>query len=312
MCLLVQKPRGVRWPKSYHWNATASNPDGVGLAWVEKGKVQVRRFLDPSLPEDDEIYALIASLTDKDVMLHYRWATHGTRDLMNTHPLEIVPGVYLAHNGVMSSISPYSRFTSMSYTKATESEPSDTAILADSLRIMHEAGYDILDPNGPVWGMLDRLNITTNQKLMVVSSKGVVNIHPKLGTWAAEGFWASNMGYRSRYGGYDDYDFARRSQKSTWSQARKDAEAAFAPKDGETPVMDRGTDISPIIPGKSLVQRMRTFYILQEDVPGDERLSAGMILCAQCATSDEKAESLKVRGNEAESLVCDRCEGVVG
>jgi len=109
MCLIVFKPAGIPWDNTAITHAFDNNPDGAGLMFPKGGKVQIERafwttdMLFEYLGEND--------LTDRDVVLHFRWATHGKVDITNCHPYPIqakpstlhslTTPLGMAHNGVI-------------------------------------------------------------------------------------------------------------------------------------------------------------------------------------------------------------------
>lgn len=101
MCLIVLKPKGANnsFTKEKFDNALIANPHGIGIAYSDGGKLQIEKF---DKPQDiaDEIYKKIA---DKDAyLIHFRYATHGKKDVENVHPFLITEGLCVAHNGVIS------------------------------------------------------------------------------------------------------------------------------------------------------------------------------------------------------------------
>lgn len=119
MCIICVKPSGISMPSSKILsNCWQDNKDGAGLCYNKEGSNEVcivkgfmkLKALKMKLSE--------LSLTDNDnVVIHFRFATHGLVDAGNCHPfplsasindLRCVEGVFdtaVAHNGVFGSMS---------------------------------------------------------------------------------------------------------------------------------------------------------------------------------------------------------------
>lgn len=82
-------------------NAWAMNPHGGGLAWnaneklvISKGYFQKRQLW--------KAYTHAYQQADR-LLIHFRLATSGVRDVSNCHPFEIYPGLCIAHNGMIKT-----------------------------------------------------------------------------------------------------------------------------------------------------------------------------------------------------------------
>lgn len=77
------------------------NPHGHGWAVVTGSRITVGKSLDLTAALDDftEAYERATG----PALFHSRWATHGARDLDNTHPFPVrkLRDTYVAHNGIM-------------------------------------------------------------------------------------------------------------------------------------------------------------------------------------------------------------------
>ena len=104
MCLITYAPNGR---KTLDLEALAisrrQNSDGYGLAWFKEeiGRWSVAKSMRPFTLE-----RVLNRLPEKaPVIIHQRFATHGSKDLDNAHPFGIKGGVLLFHNGVISGTS---------------------------------------------------------------------------------------------------------------------------------------------------------------------------------------------------------------
>lgn len=104
MCLLIHQPRGTTFSRAEISDFVDNNPDGFGFMFAHDGKLYTHKMLD----DGREVYdAYTKWVAGREAVLHFRMATHGTRKLDNAHPFEIVPGISLAHNGILSIGNPY-------------------------------------------------------------------------------------------------------------------------------------------------------------------------------------------------------------
>jgi len=97
MCLIIHKPPGTPIParlveaavrfNSDGWGAMGFSPGGsfVMTRWKTTGAVDIQQFADMRI--DDEL------------VLHLRYRTRGAADAGNLQPFEVVPGLFLMHNG---------------------------------------------------------------------------------------------------------------------------------------------------------------------------------------------------------------------
>lgn len=140
MCLIVVKPKGIDLPKStYLKHAAKRNADGQGMAYLKKGENIVK--LKKDFKEvDDLIKFMDENITkEDDLIIHFRFATHGLKDEGNRHPFPLTKNKSLlrkteltcksavAHNGVLTQ-----------YSKSDDSQLSDSQhfvleILSDSM-----------------------------------------------------------------------------------------------------------------------------------------------------------------------------------
>jgi hypothetical protein len=80
-----------------------NNPDGAGIAYVEKGTVKILKEMDCP----DALYHNYLALRKHNqlpMILHFRIATSGDIDETNCHPFPVHPGVVMAHNGILENV----------------------------------------------------------------------------------------------------------------------------------------------------------------------------------------------------------------
>lgn len=93
MCVICYKPKGANLPPKREIYAMAkTNPDGFGF---------VSTYHNYKSMDFDDFYYHLAQIDKKeDCIIHFRWATHGSKKLSNCHPF-VKDNVWFAHNGVL-------------------------------------------------------------------------------------------------------------------------------------------------------------------------------------------------------------------
>ena len=99
MCLMIHKPAGIEIPPDLIRAAAALNRDGWGLMGFDADRrVLLERQLKPDVPT---LLNRLAALRNAEYVLHLRRRTRGAADLRNVHPLKVVGGLHLMHNGTL-------------------------------------------------------------------------------------------------------------------------------------------------------------------------------------------------------------------
>lgn len=122
MCIIAIKPVGVKLPdETILRNMWDNNPDGAGFMYADKtGHVQIRKgFMKwKSFKRNIDSLADQMDLTNTPLIMHFRITTHGGTCPGNTHPFpvtddvktlgktSVVTGLGVAHNGIISSVTP--------------------------------------------------------------------------------------------------------------------------------------------------------------------------------------------------------------
>jgi hypothetical protein len=98
MCLIVHRPVGIKTPSDWFDNALANNPDGWGIVASTGRALSIARGLDPK-----KFHTALKTFKDKEVLIHFRFATHGSVSVENCHPFTICDGGFaVVHNGVIN------------------------------------------------------------------------------------------------------------------------------------------------------------------------------------------------------------------
>lgn len=170
MCLLIVKPANVSIPVEYLDNAVIQHPHGLGCAYAESGKVQITKNPDGDV---NELIYLLEEIKHLPALVHFRYATHGSVALANTHPFELPKGYAAAHNGIFHNVTP-------------EGDESDTrAFLRKYIAPRIESGTIASDSK-----VIEAL--VSGSKLALLSPAGEHTIYgEKHGVWR-DGVWYSN------------------------------------------------------------------------------------------------------------------------
>jgi len=97
MCLAIYKPTetGPNW-KAYE-TGIDSNPDGWGFAVIDKGEL----LTACGMGGFEEFRHNFEPFSHCQSIIHFRWATHGTKDETNCHPF-FVDDLAMIHNGIVN------------------------------------------------------------------------------------------------------------------------------------------------------------------------------------------------------------------
>lgn len=121
MCLIIHKKKDDILTKPFLEDVYAFNADGWGAMWLDTDGTPCTA---KGMKYDTFEKFYDEHLQDKEVMLHFRMATHGSVNVSMAHPFTISDGVYLMHNGV---------FHGPNYTDPTK-VMSDTALFVEELK----------------------------------------------------------------------------------------------------------------------------------------------------------------------------------
>lgn len=189
MCVILTAKSGQLVSSSDIRDMVAANEDGTGVAWVEGGKVRVKRWL---MADASEVAAFWADIEARGLprMLHARLATHGGVCKELVHPFRLSDGSVLAHNGIITGVHPGKGESDTSAFVRMYVEP-----------LIVELGADWLRP-----AVLKALGacIGSYNKLAILTPGGDIRlVNPGSGHWEPSGVWVSNRNWvgGSMYGG---------------------------------------------------------------------------------------------------------------
>lgn len=210
MCCIIVKPIGVELNKECLRRAFTQNPDGVGYARIENGRVVIRKGV---FRKENKVMRFLKRIhKDEPAILHFRMATHGTVQSNLAHPFMTSFGWAMAHNGV---------FTDMQ----TGPNRSDTLAFVED--IINPLGAKALENKACEYLLANAIG---SSKLAFLNPAGNIKIIGETkGQWK-DGLWYSNSNVSSPYVGYTRYQNEAygvwTKGSHTWKRVYKPANAS--------------------------------------------------------------------------------------
>ena len=191
MCMLCVVSPGVIPSREKLENSALNNPHGFGFAIVVPEEHRIIR--ERSMNADESINRFLElreQHMDGYAMWHARYATHGSRTVVNCHPFVVGNDdrTYLGHNGILD------------IDIAAKDDRSDTRVFAEDL-LPAMGGVSALD-NNHVWDMVS--NYASGSKICILTVDPTAQhqcylINEGLGK-QADGVWWSNDSCYIDYG----------------------------------------------------------------------------------------------------------------
>ena len=103
MCLAIYKPKGEPVPLKRLKTGFARNPHGAGFAYVAKdGRVKIQKGFFTF----ESFYNAYLNIGGKKkaMLIHFRWATKGSKTKANCHPFPLPNNQAMVHNGTIQRI----------------------------------------------------------------------------------------------------------------------------------------------------------------------------------------------------------------
>lgn len=201
MCVIIHQKKDKRQVTREEFESSwYSNPHGFGMMYMHNGAV--RTYKSMNMNEAYAEYNKISTdfMDETDFVLHFRFSTHWSIGISNTHPFHCGNGKYLVHNGVLG----------YSSTKPWEEDFSDTRLLAKTLETIDgENTWNNWLDNEVVCDFVN--SVCTWDKILVMDTNGEVHYFGKKGVCSPCGeLWASNESpfeYTTYITGGDEYGF---------------------------------------------------------------------------------------------------------
>ena len=143
MCVIMAKPKGIDMPSddTIH-NMWVRNPDGAGFMYAKDGQVHIEKgFMKlDALRAALKKTAKSVDLKNTAVVMHFRITTHGGTKPENCHPFPITDSIGklkklkqdtrigVAHNGIISSVTPRKGISDTMEYIATQLAPLSRAV----------------------------------------------------------------------------------------------------------------------------------------------------------------------------------------
>lgn len=177
MCIAILKPKDKTISKEILEACHSRNKDGIGFAYVNNGKVIIKKFMD-----FDKFYKEYLDVEGiSNMLIHFRIATHGNVEVNNCHPFKLNDRMALIHNGIISG------YGSKTDNKVDTQDFIDKVIGKISYKMWKNPSYRELV--GDAIGY-SKFCILDNQDNYYI-------INEKKGSWV-DGIWYSNDSYKPR------------------------------------------------------------------------------------------------------------------
>lgn len=185
MCLLIATKKEGKVSNNKLHNAWQSNNDGVGYAFVNNGKIEIKKFMEFKPFKNEYNQDFKRHGRKSAFLIHFRYATHGITNLTNVHPFRVNENLVFGHNGMINNVD-------------DDKKLSDTRIFNNL--VLKKLENDFL--NSSALRLLISDFIGTS-KLAFLDISGNINIiNESLGHWDnTKKIWFSNDGYKkTNYG----------------------------------------------------------------------------------------------------------------
>lgn len=188
MCLAIYKPAATAPDWNAYENGHSSNDDSWGFAVVTDSGIITRCGLG-NFAEFREAFEPYA---DKQAIIHFRWATHGSKTEANCHPFWVSKDLVVIHNGIIGIKCDLHK------------DRSDTWHFTELvLRPMCERDPDFFLHSDVIYS---QEMAHKGSKFAFLRADGQYGIwNEEDGDWAADGHWYSNDSHRHYYGRYAKY-----------------------------------------------------------------------------------------------------------
>jgi predicted glutamine amidotransferase len=198
MCIIFYNERGEKYQERELRNAFRTNDDGIGLMWVQDGKVETFH----GMLTEERLVGMMKEFEGIPHALHLRFATHGKPCVELCHPFKVTPegadqSVWMMHNGVITECG-----------ARAETHESDTLVFArDRAQDIAELGNSSSDLffDDAYIGYMEK--IISGDRMIFLRDDGSVSILTP-NAWHVDketGIWYSNrysVADRPRYSSY--------------------------------------------------------------------------------------------------------------
>lgn len=191
MCIALYLKKYVTVDRDTLINCYTSNPDGFGFAYYdENNKLVIRKFIGEQniLLGIEEFLLTRTHYINKQMLAHFRIASHGKISKKTCHPFKINDDIVFCHNGILSDFS---------QKLSLDSKLSDTMLF--NKKVFHKLPRDFM--SHPVYKKMLEETIGSWNKMILLNANGTHWIlNEDQGEWH-NGIWYSNSTYKS----YESY-----------------------------------------------------------------------------------------------------------
>lgn len=190
MCLIISNPECRKIPVDHIANAYRTNHDGFGVMWAMNGKLRLIKGMNHDrypLPRLIQLFEQLEE-TGAPYVAHFRYATHGTKNVSNAHPFWIhqhdLGGIAMVHNGTLSG------------GRWRQAARSDTSLLAEelssSIRFGNLGTNDLFGSREATMVAKYYERDLGGDKLVFMNGEGQISyVNERNGSWI-DGVWYSN------------------------------------------------------------------------------------------------------------------------
>lgn len=179
MCMLIHHTPKSHLTRDMLRNFVEHNGDGFGFMTFDAKRKKVNIVKLPFADSKQVIALYDEYIRGREAVMHFRMRTHGEVNRDNTHPYKVQDGLWMAHNGVLST------------GNARRPEMSDTwHLIEDYLRPVLESAPALI--HTPQFQRMLGAFIGSNNKLGFMDSKGRVAIVNRTSGIEHANTWFSN------------------------------------------------------------------------------------------------------------------------
>lgn len=250
MCIAIYKPKSIRIKHKTLENCFLHHPDGAG--YVVHDESTNTLIVKKGFFTVESLWASIKQDMHHNMILHFRWATHGLKDEANCHPFMVNDNLAFIHNGVIRDVRQWNK------------DFSDTWHFNEAIMKRLVVDYPNIWQNNVMRFLIEQY--IGGSKLIFMDNMGNFEIYnEQAGVWDC-GCWWSNTSYqkapvaaRQRVAN-DDW---RTRYTGNWQKSNTQRVDSYVPEAiGLDDVPELSTEIDPTL----------SDYYRGQDISNDEML----------------------------------------
>jgi predicted glutamine amidotransferase len=114
MCLIIANfSQGKEVSREEFNNAKGNNADGIGISYSDGERIVIKKFITAGEQKKAyDYYRTVRALRPSpNVLIHFRYATHGVINAANCHPYRVNKNLCFVHNGIIDIKQPKTQFS---------------------------------------------------------------------------------------------------------------------------------------------------------------------------------------------------------